>query len=88
MESDALLFGIAILSALLVTFLGIRYKKISAKFGFVVMLVIPFLINVVIVVNKHGSVYEMICVGFLLSFAFGPATYAAGIWLENRFKDK
>ncbi len=88
MESEALFFGIVVLGALLVTLTGVRYKVISAKVGFIVMLVIPFLIDTIIVINKHGSVYEMVCVGSLLSLAFGPATYAAGIWLENRFKDK
>jgi hypothetical protein len=88
MESGALFLGIAVLSALLLTFLGIRYKKISAKLGFIVMLLMPFLFNLVIVINKHGSAYEILCVGSLLSLVFGPATYAAGIWLENSFKDK
>ncbi len=81
-NSDLLLAGI--ISVLLIAVLtGIRFGMVSAKIGGIIMLVMPTILNAFFIYWLGGDVIDLICMGLLLSLAFGPATYIAGRNLEK-----
>lgn len=50
------------------------------------MLISPFIVNAIIALWRGGDVVDLVCMGFLLSFAFGPATFIVGRRLEKKVK--
>lgn len=83
---DFLLAGI-IISFLITTLISIRFGLVSARIGGIVMLVSPCIVNAIFVIWKGGDLVDMICMGLLLSVAFGPATFIAGRRLEAKAKN-
>ncbi len=85
-NSDFILAGI--ISLFLITILiGIRFGLVSARIGGIAMLVSPCVFNAILVIWKGGDVVDMICMGLLLSLAFGPATFIVGRKLEEKAKN-
>lgn len=84
-SSDLILAGI--IAFLLITILtSIRFGLVSAKIGGITMLISPCIVNTMIVLWRGGDVVDMVCMGLLLSFAFGPATLIVGRRLEEKAK--
>ena len=88
MDSPELVIGsiIAILS--ICSLAGVRFGLISAKIAGLLMFLGPFLANLIIMRVQGGDAIEMFCMGTLLSFAFGPATFIAGNYLERIAKQR
>jgi hypothetical protein len=81
-HTDIVLAGvIAIL--LIATLTGIRLGLLSARVGGIIMLVSPTILNAIIVLWSGGDIVDLVCMGLLLSFAFGPVTFIAGRTLEK-----
>ncbi len=81
---------VSIISILLIIiFIFISRGVISAKLGGIIVLITPFLTYFLIVFFwEKGGILNSVCVGLLLSLAFGPATFKLGRLLENRAKEK
>jgi hypothetical protein len=59
---------------------GIRFQKISARLGAVIMAIVAF---VGAAIMEWGDSTGIICVGSLLALAFGFSTLVAGMVLER-----
>lgn len=81
---------VALLSILLITvFVFIGRGILSAKLGGTRSLIAPlFFYFLIVFFWEKGGIVNAICVGILLSLAFGPATFIFGRVLEKKVKEK
>lgn len=80
---------IIIITALIIFVItSIAVGSISAKVGGIIMLIAPFLINfLIIMLWGDKDIIDALCIGILLSLAFGPATFVIGNELEKKTKE-
>ncbi len=89
MNTPDLIFVTIISILLILVSILIGRGRISAKLGGTIVLLSPLLVYFIIVIFwEKGEILNAICVGSLLSLAFGPATYVFGRILEKKAKER
>jgi len=79
-----LIFGSVICFTHLLLSILIKLNKISAKKATVFLFIIVFLFTIIIELYKNGDYLQVLCLGLLLTIAFGPASYFFYKLIEKR----
>jgi hypothetical protein len=85
MGNAEIVLAIIITGLIIFVIASIAAGSLSAKIGGIIMLIAPFVVNfLIIMLLGDKDLINAICVGLLLSLAFGPATFVVGNSLEKK----